>query len=75
MEKDFADELEHVHEFDSVLAEVLQDPENVDLVTDYGKYSEQEIQIVKGIKSAATFLQTHHRPMTNAEFVMRKGDL
>lgn len=66
-------QLEHVHGFDSVLAEVLQDPENVDLVTDYGEYSEQEIQMVKGIKSAVTFVQTHHRPMTNAELVMRKG--
>lgn len=60
-------EIHHVHEFASVLAEVLQDPEQIDIVTDYGEYSKQEIQMVKGIKRAAAFVQSHHRPMTNAE--------
>ena len=60
-------EMDHTHGFDGVLDAVLHDPEHVDIVTDYGEYSEQEIQMVKGIKRAVTFVQSHHRPMTNAE--------
>ena len=61
------DEMNHVHGFESVLIEVLRDPEHVDIVTDYGEYSDQEIQMVKGIKRAAAFVQAYQRPMTNAE--------
>ena len=60
-------EMNHVHGFDGVLAMVLQDPEHIDIVTDYGEYSSQEIYMVKGIKRAAAFVRSHHRPMTNAE--------
>ena len=60
-------EMDHVHQFESVLIEVLQDPEYVDIVTDYGEYSAQEIQMLKAIKRAAVFVQSHHRPMTDAE--------
>lgn len=60
-------EMNYVHSFDDVLAIVLQDTEHVDIVTDYGEYSEQEIQIVEGIKRAAAFVQAHQRPMTIAE--------
>lgn len=60
-------EMDHTHGFDGVLDAVLQDPEHVDIVTDYGEYSEQEIQMVKGIKRAVAFVQSHHRPMTSAE--------
>lgn len=60
-------EMDHTHGFESVLTEVLQDPEHIDIVTDYGEYSEQEIQMVKGIKRAVAFVQSHHRPMTTAE--------
>lgn len=44
-----------------------QDPENVDIVTDYSEYSQQEINMVSGIKRAAMFVQSHRRPMTSAE--------
>ena len=60
-------QLDHVHGFDGVLEEALQDPEHVDIVTEYGEYSEQEIKMIKGIKRAAAFVKSHHRPMTNAE--------
>ena len=60
-------EMDHEHEFNGVLEMVLQDPEHVDIVTEYGEYSEQEIQMVKGIKRAVAFIQSHHRPMTIAE--------
>ena len=60
-------QLDHAHGFDSVLEEVLQDPENVDIVTDYGEYSQQEINMVSGIKRAVMFVQSHRRPMTSAE--------
>ena len=60
-------EMDHTHGFDGVLDAVLQEPEHVDIVTDYGEYSEQEIQMVKGIKRAVAFVQSHHRPMTSAE--------
>ena len=60
-------QMDHVHGFDSVLEEVLQDPENVDIVTDYDEYSEQEINMVSGIKRSAMFVQSHRRPMTSAE--------
>lgn len=59
-------EMDHTHGFESVLTEVLQDPEHIDIVTDYGEYSEQEIQMVKGIKRAVAFVQSHHRPMIYA---------
>ena len=73
-------EMDHVHSFDDVLAIVLQDTEHVDIVTDYGEYSEQEIQMVEGIKRAAAFVQAHQRPMTIAELrenraeIKHKGD-
>ena len=60
-------EMDHVHGFENVLVEILKDPEHVDIVIDYDEYSDQEIQMVKGIKRAAAFVQSHHRPMTNAE--------
>lgn len=69
----YNDRMDHVHGFDGVLAAVLQDPEHVDIVTDYGEYSEQEIQMVQGIKRAVAFVQSHHRPMTNEE--LRKNRL
>ena len=68
-------QLDHAHGFDSVLEEVLQDPENVDIVTDYGEYSEQEINMVRGIKRAAMFVQSHRRPMTSAELRENRSDL
>lgn len=66
-------EMNHANGFESVLVEFLQDPEHVDIVTDYGEYSEQEIQMVQGIKRAVAFVQSHHRPMTNEE--LRKNRL
>ena len=68
-------EMDHVHEFESVLFEILKDPEHVDIVTDYGEYSDQEIQMVKGIKRAAEFEQAHHRPMTNAELRKNRAEI
>lgn len=34
------DEMNHIHGFDSVFANVLQDPEHIHIVTDYGEYSD-----------------------------------
>ena len=68
-------EMDHVHRFESVLVEILKDPEHVDIVTDYGEYSDQEIQMVKGIKRAAAFVQAHHRPMTNAELCKNRAEI
>lgn len=68
-------EMDHVHGFESVLVEILKDPEHVDIVTDYGEYSDQEIQMVKGIKRAAEFVQEHHRPMTNAELCKNRVEI
>lgn len=67
--------MDHVHGFDGVLAMVLQDPEHVDIVTEYGEYSEQEIQMVKGIKRAVAFIQSHHRPMTTAELRKNRAEI
>ena len=67
--------MDHVHGFDGVLAMVLQDPEHVDIVTDYGEYSEQEIQMVQGIKRAVAFVQSHHRPMTTAELRENRAEI
>lgn len=60
-------EMDHVHRFEDVLAELLQDPEHVDIVTDHIEYSEQQIQMVKAIKRAVSFVDSHHRPMTMEE--------
>lgn len=68
-------QLDHVHGFEGVLAEVLQEPENVDIVTDYGEYSQQEIQMVKGIKRAVTFVQLYNRPMTNTEVRENRSEI
>ena len=67
--------MDHVHGFDGVLAMVLQDPDHVDIVTEYGEYSEQEIQMVKGIKRAVAFIQSHHRPMTTAELRKNRAEI
>lgn len=58
-----------------MLEEVLQDSENVDIVTDYDEYSEQEINMVRGIKRAAMFVQSHRRPMTSAELRENRSDI
>ena len=68
-------EMDHVHEFESVLVEILKDPEHVDIMTDYGEYSDQEVQMVKGIKRAAAFVQAHHRPMTVAELCKNRVEI
>ena len=60
-------EMDHVHRFEDVLAELLQDTEHVDIVTDHVEYSEQQIQMVKAIKRAVSFVDSHHRPMTMEE--------
>ncbi len=60
-------EMDHVHRFEDVLAELLQEPDHIDIVTDYGEYSEQQIQMVKAIKRAVSFVDSHHRPMTIEE--------
>lgn len=60
-------EMDHVHRFEDVLAELLQDPEHVDIVTDHVEYSEQQIQMVKAIKRAVSLVDSHHRPMTMEE--------
>lgn len=67
--------MDHVHGFNGVLAMVLQDPEHIDIVTEYGEYSEQEIQMVKGIKRAVAFVQSHHRPMTTAELHKNRAEI
>ena len=43
--------------------------------TEYGEYSEQEIQMVKGIKRAVAFIQSHHRPMTTAELRKNRAEI
>lgn len=68
-------QLDHAHGFDRVLEEVLQDPENVDIVTDYGEYSQQEINMVSGIKRAVMFVQSYRRPMTSAELRENRSDI
>ena len=68
-------ERDHVHEFESVLVEILKDPEHVDIMTDYGEYSDQEVQMVKGIKRAAAFVQAHRRPMTVAELCKNRVEI
>ena len=68
-------EMDHVHGFESVLVEILKDPEHVDIMTDYGEYSDQEVQMVKGIKRAAAFVQAHHRPMTVAELCKNRVEI
>ncbi len=31
--------MEHTHSFDGILEEVLENPEHIELVTEYGEYS------------------------------------
>ena len=68
-------EMDYVHGFAGVLAIVLKDPEHVDIVTDYGEYSEQEIQMIKAIKRAVSFVNSHHRPMTNVELRKNREEI
>lgn len=68
----------HYHDYlmiSDIPEEVLQDPENVDIVTDYGEYSQQEINMVSGIKRAVMFVQSHRRPMTSAELRENRSDI
>lgn len=59
--------MEHTHSFDGILEEVLENPEHIELVTEYGEYSQQQVQMVEGIKNAVEFVRLHGRPMTSAE--------
>lgn len=59
--------IDHTHGFDGVLERVLNNPEKVEILTEYGEYSEQEIRMIESMKCAAAFVREHHRPMTNAE--------
>lgn len=56
-----------IHRFQDLLIEVLQDPEHIDIIPDYGEYSDQEIQLVKRIKQVMAFIQENQRPLINAE--------
>lgn len=60
-------EVNHTHSFDGILEEVLENLEHIELVTEYGEYSQQQIQMVEGIKNAVEFVRLHGRPMTGAE--------
>ena len=51
--------MDHVHRFESVLVEILKDPEHVDIVTDYGEYSDQEIQNGERDKTSSGILYKH----------------
>lgn len=59
--------IDHIHRFQDLLIEVLQDPEHIDIIPDYGEYSDQEIQLVKRIKQVMAFIQENQRPLINAE--------
>lgn len=59
--------MDHVHGFDGVLERVLNNSENIEILTEYGEYSEQEKKMIESVKRAASFVREHHRPMTNAE--------
>lgn len=66
---------DHTHGFDGVLECVLNNPENVEILTEYGEYSEQEIRMIESVKRTAAFVKDHNRPMTNAELrANRKGE-
>lgn len=60
-------EMEHDHSFDGILEEVLRKPKYIELVTEFGEYSQQQIQMVEGIKNAVAFVQSQGRAMTIAE--------
>ena len=60
-------EMEHTHGFDGILEEVLRKPKYIELVTEFGEYSQQQIQMVEGIKKAVAFVQSQGRAMTIAE--------
>lgn len=60
-------EKNHEHSFNAVLREVLRDSGHIDIITDYGEYSEQKIRMIEGVKRAVRFAHFHRRPMTNAE--------
>lgn len=60
-------EMEHAHSFDGILEEVLRKPKYIELVTEFGEYSQQQIQMVEGIKNAVAFVQSQGRAMTIAE--------
>lgn len=60
-------EMEHDHSFDGILEEVLRKPKYIELVTEFGEYSQQQIQMVEGIKKAVAFVQSQGRAMTIAE--------
>lgn len=45
----------------------MRDSGHIDIITDYGEYSEQEIRMIEGVKRAVRFAHSHRRPMTNAE--------
>lgn len=68
-------EIDHVHGFNGVLAAVLEDPENVDIVPQEGEYSEQEIKMIEGVKRAAKFVKLHNRPMTTAELRRNREEI
>ena len=60
-------EMEHTHSFDGILEEVLKKPKYIELITEFGEYSQQQIQMVEGIKNAVAFVQSQGRAMTIAE--------
>lgn len=57
---------DHVHGFNAVLNQIVANPE---IVIEYknGEYSGKEAIFAESVKQAVSFVNTHHRPMTNAE--------
>ena len=63
------------HEFMALECLEFLMKEITDIVTDYGEYSEQEIQMIKAIKRAVSFVNSHHRPMTNVELRKNREEM
>ena len=56
----------HVHGFDAILTQLVANPDSlIDYEND--EYSRQEAIFAESVKRAVSFVQTHHRPMTNEE--------
>ena len=58
---------DHVHGFEAVLACLLDAEGNLEPVTDYGEYSQQELDMIEGIKRAYALVRQRRRPMTLEE--------
>lgn len=59
--------IDHEHSFEAVLERLIGSGGNLEIMEEYGEYSDKERQFIKSVENALDFVGQHQRPMTETE--------